>query len=1048
MLAAYADQTALQQVATASYDHAMSSASEFDQSLEGALDAAFQGQGLEPQPARIGRFLVLERVGSGGTGVVFAARDPELDRTVAIKLMRRSVSHDLRIRAAFENEAKITSQLQHPGIVPIHEWGFEADGRPFIVMKLVRGRSLHAVLRECLPRERGSTELLGVIQRVAEAIAYAHQRGVVHGDLKPHNVLIGEFGEVLVTDWGFARLLADTDVAARIRPEDVVNAVTPAWMAPEQGDPQLGPVGPRTDTFSLGMMLAQVLLGREQTRADGELLHLAQRHESLVELARDVRLQGQPRELAEFVARSIAIDPQQRPVNAVEVSAALRSWSAGLAERIRQRDAEAAEARVRAIASLRQRRTLRVAGAAITLAVVVGAWSWAWNSIQESERSTKAALESARRSAQADSAALAALNRADLLADQASKLETPSPDAWRLARAEVSTAADVVERMNLSVEVRTRVGQVAARITRGLEQAEKLLGIVADLEAHIEHVHDHGDQHARGARFLALFREAGVDPAGTNSALFADLIRQSPLRRLLVRALDAWGAGRALWSDCGLPAGPASIAALVDPNPERARIRVAMADSDPSALRELCSATGWDRSDADSAAMLAQALVLRGMRAQAIEVLEEAVRLFPSNYTLHHTLGVSLRVESASARKAAVAFRCALTLRPHSVHARQDLAHALLVAGDHAGALAEIQVALRQDESQSASWIYAAQAHLGLGKWDEAKRASLRAVELDPGSGNAASQRVGVLMATQSCPEFGAWIEDAARRFRQDSRIAAHFSRALWQSGRLGRALELATEIMSRPDRVSEAAYVQGTLLMTSDISAAMSALTVATQLAPEMPEAWCNLAAVRRMEGLPETALQALQRGHELGSKRRDWTYPTEEWMADIKAVLELRARIQRGENLGVPSTPDEASILIDAALAAGNVSIALDAFDSFELQLGADGDFDRARDYVPRLRRAAELAAAEVGLVSVPDSGWRAKQAARAANWFERIQAWTESVAKADMILARQVAAVFLQSTALQSTRAARAAEWPEAEWARMLKVRVGLESLATAH
>jgi serine/threonine protein kinase len=168
------------------------------------------------------RYELEKEIGRGGLGVVYAARDRELDRRVAIKVM------DAEWRA----EARLIARLEHPGIVPVHEAGSLPDGRVFYAMKLVAG----ARADRYLDGHPSLGERLRVVQRVGEALAYAHSCGVLHRDLKPQNVMVGAFGEVYVMDWGVEGV-----------------AGTPAFRAPEGGRDQ------RSDVYSLGAMLKFVL---------------------------------------------------------------------------------------------------------------------------------------------------------------------------------------------------------------------------------------------------------------------------------------------------------------------------------------------------------------------------------------------------------------------------------------------------------------------------------------------------------------------------------------------------------------------------------------------------------------------------------------------------------------------------------------------------------------------------------------------------------------------------------------------------------------------
>jgi len=209
-------------------------------------DAVARLRGVAELPDFDGtRYELVREVGRGGMGVVYEALDRQLDRHVAIKVLATELASP-QAAGRMRREARVIAGLEHPGIVPLHDVGTLADGRIFYAMKLVRGRRLDQLSRE----ERGATELLRIFLRVCEAVALAHARGVVHCDLKPENVMAGEFGEVLVMDWGVARALGDPG-------DEHVIAGTRGFMAPEQE--RGGAVTPASDVYALGAMLRALL---------------------------------------------------------------------------------------------------------------------------------------------------------------------------------------------------------------------------------------------------------------------------------------------------------------------------------------------------------------------------------------------------------------------------------------------------------------------------------------------------------------------------------------------------------------------------------------------------------------------------------------------------------------------------------------------------------------------------------------------------------------------------------------------------------------------
>jgi serine/threonine protein kinase len=192
------------------------------------------------------RYELVEVIGRGGMGAVWRARDRLLEREVAVKVLAEHVRQP-EVAARLAREALILAKLEHPGIVAVHDTGTLADGRTWYAMRLVRGDRLDHAAR----RFGSQGEMLRALMRVAETVAFAHARGVLHRDLTPRNVMLGPFGEVLVLDWGVAREGA----------EDREAVGTPGYVAPEQaaGRPDV-----RSDVFGLGAILRDLLAERSE----------------------------------------------------------------------------------------------------------------------------------------------------------------------------------------------------------------------------------------------------------------------------------------------------------------------------------------------------------------------------------------------------------------------------------------------------------------------------------------------------------------------------------------------------------------------------------------------------------------------------------------------------------------------------------------------------------------------------------------------------------------------------------------------------------------
>ena len=316
-----------------------------------------------PPGERIGRYDIVAELGEGGMGRVVEGLDRDLGRRLAIKVVRDPAQLTEARLARFVSEAQLTAQLEHPNIVPIHELGVTGGGQLYYAMKKVEGVSMAEVLSmlaaddEATRRRWTRRRLLGAFVKVCLAAGYAHRRGVVHRDLKPENIMLGEFGEVLVLDWGLARLVAHPEVEAGPDAEhpgapagrgpltrDGAATGTPGYLSPEQARGQRTEVGPESDVWSLGALLYEVLTGGTPISGADAFAYLRRVGREPIEDPRDRAPDAHiGDELAGICMRCLHHDRHERYRDGRELAQAVEDWLEG-ARRRREARARVREA--------------------------------------------------------------------------------------------------------------------------------------------------------------------------------------------------------------------------------------------------------------------------------------------------------------------------------------------------------------------------------------------------------------------------------------------------------------------------------------------------------------------------------------------------------------------------------------------------------------------------------------------------------------------------------------------------------------------------------
>jgi WD40 repeat protein len=371
--------------------------------------------GAASPPLRAGRFQLGRELARGGMGVIYCARDDSLGRDVAVKVLHERYLVNSLVGQRFLDEARITAQLQHPGIPPVFEVGRLGDERPYLAMKLIKGRTLEDLLNERSEPSSDRGRFLAVFEQICQAVGYAHNKHILHRDLKPANVMVGAFGEVQVMDWGLAKLLpsgggtvhepaAGTEtsygtVIHTSRPSDSGTLAgsmlgTPAFMAPEQAGGEVDRLDERTDVFGLGAILCVILTGEPPyTEKSGEDIRLMAIRGKLADAHARLEQCGADAKLVELCRACLSVEREGRPPDAGAVAATVHGYLAGVEERARQAELERAAADARATEQRKRRRIQLVLAATIVLALVGGIVATTWQALRATEAEADAVAD-------------------------------------------------------------------------------------------------------------------------------------------------------------------------------------------------------------------------------------------------------------------------------------------------------------------------------------------------------------------------------------------------------------------------------------------------------------------------------------------------------------------------------------------------------------------------------------------------------------------------------------------------------------------------------
>ena len=945
---------------------------------------------------RVPGFIELQEIGRGGMGRVYRAREVDLDRDVAVKILHVRYKDQEDSIARFKDEARITGQLQHPGIPAVHRVGTLADGRPYLAMKLIKGNTLQSLLKARVDVMSDQGRFLAAFEQVCQAVGYAHAHRVLHRDLKPQNVMVGAFGEVQVMDWGLAKILPkvkhekelDERVVSDLDETRIIGAGerdsetqtgsvlgTPAYMPPEQAGGENARVDERSDVFGLGAILCVILTGQPPfTGQDVAAVRLAAIRGSVTDAFARLDACGAQSELVELAKKCLSPEQSSRPINGAEVAQIVADLRAGAEQRARQAELAHATEIVQS-AEERKRRRVQFALASIVLTfLLVTAAAIGW--YREDQAKTALASERARadqqlqhvrerdkvRQEQAASSIALAYQLLDksLFAEAATTLASAEALAGTAAGTDVHTQ---LERAKTDVAMATRLDR--ARIAIRFEEFSDRVG---------------------EKEFLRAFTDFGFDLEHGDLEDLQTRLRESPIHSHLLNALDDWMLS-------------------IPPLATRVRLWLITAGVGDESWRPKL-ATHWVSADLvrrllEDTPREQRTPALYGFVTRTLETVfgEDALKIIydgcvqhPKDYWLHVDYsGFNRRRGHYEA--AAHAIRAAISLRPEVGTAWAVLASNHLSNNNVDLAIDAAYEAIKRDENSPFSHIILARTLRAKGDLDGALMSVKRAAKLQPTSGDNNSL-LGDLEFERGNYQAAATALRMADPGKNSSR-QQKLGLALFACGEWEKAEAVFQDLIKLNPQSHLAYFYVGFLRrLAGDRDGATKVFTVhQTDLLPSMEdkafsdvvirhnafdttidvwEAACRCApddpllsftlgvlyaqkadspdgSAEDKNRLYVRAAEVLKKSDEQGRKRSHWPYPTAHWLAATLMYLERYEDIVRLVRMDGPEVPS----LENCNLLYGWASMATANWEE------AEQAFRRASDQVasPQLKKTLQF-------------------------------------------------------------------------------------------
>jgi serine/threonine-protein kinase len=807
------------------------------------------------------RFQFFGKIGQGGMGEVYFARDTDLGRDLAVKVLLPSHMLKPELARRFLYEAQVAGQLEHPAIPPVYELGRLADNRPFFAMKLVRGQTLAAILRDRRDALDQLVRHLDILTQVCQAMAYAHSRGVIHRDLKPSNIMVGAFGEVQVMDWGLAKVLptgagmptygANEDTATY--PSDdgehdtgrlagsntTAGSVvgTPAYMSPEQAVGQIDALDQRTDVFSLGSILCEILTGKPAyaPAADVDLRTLAAQANQADARRRLAECPADP-QLVGLVEDCLALKPADRPRSASEIAERLTSHRQSVEKRLR--DAELATVAATAKAAEERRRRWLSVALSLVLTTVIGSAvtiaAWWYQKRQQSVEEVEFALKSA-----------ANYCKAEKWDSMGMELERAFARLGPEIPANLRSDFSRLERDHIMVgELRRIVDETRNQgpvVSRYRFYNEVLVQRKANLRFDPETRYPCHDD------YLKAFATYGINLEQAGPEKLADCMRTSAIRDELVAGVLHWArlSGDEAWRNKLLNA------AIGESDSHwRRRFCVAHRDRDKESLVLLSRSA--EALEERPGVLWYAGIVLQdgGLLDDGIVLMRRAQERFPGHYWINYDLGKALsNANPPKLRESIGYFRAALAIHSDSASHNYTFASRLYDVGDVEGALHHLHRAIAINAKDAEAHALLGTILESQGKQEEAGRAYRNALSIDPDAVLVHLHLATGLVHAGNLVEATRHIERTAEIAPDIGYFPYAFGRALVQCDEGEAAIVYLQKAISLNEALPDAHYLLGVALrQTGDFENALAAFEAARGKGSDRDELAARIRETRQM--------------------------------------------------------------------------------------------------------------------------------------------------------------------------------------------------------